>query len=49
MSDHSIDEDVTWSSVEVVALINSTLVVGRNEADIGDTADILASPQFAGW
>lgn len=46
VADNGVNEDVTWSSVEVVALVNAALVVRGNEADVGDTANVLASTEL---
>jgi hypothetical protein len=43
MSYCRIDEDIAWTGVEIEKfLVELTIHIGRHEADIGNTADVLA-------
>jgi hypothetical protein len=41
-----VNEDVPGSAVEVIALRRAALVVGRDEADVGDAANVLAGAEL---
>ncbi len=46
MSHRGVDEDVTRTGVEVVALVDTASVVWWDEADVGDAPNVLASSKL---
>lgn len=46
MAHGGVNKDIPGSAVEVVALRRAALVVGRDEADVRDAADVLASAEL---
>jgi hypothetical protein len=49
VSDSSVDEDIARTRIEVEEiLVELSVSIGRNETDVGNTADVLACAEFRG-
>ena len=43
-----IDEDITWTGVEIVACIHATMAIWWDETDVGNTSNVLTGAQLSG-